>query len=104
MNDHPVEVHDMGGYFTAHYRVLWDTKTLHAACDEKGVVLRFGDRRDAKIAAYQARDIAEAKRFTHWNGVDQVSVAPKFYEARSRAGKKRFAEQQIREAMREVAE
>jgi hypothetical protein len=91
LNSHPIEVHNIGGMYTGHYRTIWDTKTLHAVCDDDGNPVRFPSWERATIAAYQARDEAEEGRFTHWRGVAQLQDIPKFHQPRSRAGKKMFA-------------
>ncbi len=104
MNTHPIEVHNVGGSYTGHYRLIWDTKTLHCVTDDDGNPVRFPSWERATIAAYQARDAAEDGRFTHWRGVPQDRDIPKFHEARSRSGKKMFAERRLREMMKEAAE
>lgn len=102
MNTHTIEVHTVGGSYTGHFYLIWDTRTLHTVCDDDGNPVRFPTWELATIAAYQARDAAEEGRFTHWRGIPQIRATPKFYEPRSRAGKKAFAERQLRDALREV--
>jgi hypothetical protein len=104
MNTHRIEVHNIGGLYTGHYFLIWDTKQMHTVCDDEGNPVRFPSWEKATIAAYQARDAAEEGRFTNWRGVPQIREIAKFHEARSRAGKKAFAERRLREAMREAAE
>lgn len=103
MNTSRIEVHTVAGAYTAHFYTTWNTTMLHTVCDEKGNPVRFTDWRDAKIAAFEARDAAEEGRYKHWRGVDQITVAPKFWEPRSRAGKRRWADERIKAQMKEVS-
>lgn len=104
MNTHRIEVHNIGGLYTGHYWTIWNTKQMMTVCDDDGDPVKFPSWEKATIAAYQARDAAEEGRFTHWRGVPQIQPTPKFHEARSRAGKRAFAERLLKEAMKEAAE
>lgn len=95
MNNHPVEAHRIGDHYTAHFYVIWKQDKPFTVCDDEGNPVRFPSWERATIAAYQARDAAEEGRFTHWRGVPQIRDLPKFHEARSRAGKRMFAERAL---------
>ena len=103
MNTSRIEVHDIHGSFTAHYFVTWDTKTMRTVEDANGKALRFPTWDKAAVAAYRARDAAEDERYKHWRGVPQIKPCPKVWEARSAAGRKRWAEDQIKRMMKESA-
>ena len=104
MNTPRIEVHDIRGSFTAHYFVTWDTKTMQTVCDDDGKALTFQTWDKAAVAAYRARDAAEDERYKHWRGVPQIKTCPKVWEARSAAGRKRWAEERFRNMVKEAAE
>lgn len=88
------------GYF-AYYSVAWKTG-LEAVLDKSGKPTRFPSRIEAENAAYKALLAVENKMYALRNDPDQATVPPKFYELRSRAAKKAFADRRLREAMKEV--
>lgn len=88
------------GYF-AYYSAAWKTG-LEAVLDKSGKPKPFPSQIQAENAAYKALLAVENKTYALRNDPEQARVTPKFYELRSRAGKKAFAERKLREAMKEV--
>lgn len=80
------------------------TSRPQAVRDAKGQPVRYLTSEKAHIAACEAlcADLnrIEAMRLEP----DQIKPCPKVWEPRSAAGRKRWAEQRLREAMREAAE
>lgn len=95
MNSHPIEVHNIGGRYTAHFWTIWNTKQMNTVTNDDGEPVSFPTWHMAAVAAYQARDAAEEGRFTHWRGVPQIKPCPKVWEARSAAGRRMVAEREL---------
>lgn len=92
-----------GGYHGV-YKPFW-TKEHAFVLDAKGNKKVFRDAYEAETHAWRTCKRVERERLNALRlDPTQLQDIPKFHEARSRAGKKMFAERRIREMMKEAAE
>lgn len=92
-----------GGYHGV-YKPFW-TKEHSFVLDAKGNKKVFREAYEAEAHAWRTCKRVERERLDSLRlDPTQIQDIPKFHEARSRAGKRMFAERRLKQAMKEAAE
>lgn len=102
MNTLSVSIHWNRGAWLAYF-TPWQTTRPKPVTDAKGDPVRYPTEDKARIAAFEAL-LAELNRVEAMQ-IDpgQIKPCPKVWEQRSAAGRKRWAEDQIKRMMKESA-
>lgn len=103
MNALSVSIHWSHGAWLAFYTPFQTTKP-QPVTDAKGEPVRYPTEEKARIAAHEALLAAVNRVEAIHLDPDQIKPHPKIWEARSRAGKKAWAERMLKDAMKEPEE
>jgi len=89
--------------YIAVFRPSWTSQTMTLK-GANGKPRSFRDRWEAEAHAWRALYAEECRVYALRHDPDQIKETPMVFQARSAAGRRRVAEQRLKEAMREAAE